>query len=169
MKVVYIITTGELVETMEDNGAVDFPYSLADAPANWDDYPMYFWRYVDPDVVLKEGAELAAAQAKQKATTAGVIVDRYTALLGNVQSIIGSMEEMMDLVVQITTKLMNGDAVTQDEKDAFNMCVTACAPQYKLALADVTQAIADAMLAKKTAARDCATAIKNDPDWPYAP
>ena len=78
-----------------------------------------------------------------------------------------TMEEMLDLNNQIVQKLMNGTAITQDEKDAFNLAVNTCAPKFKLLLANVTQTVADAMLAKKSAARDIETAIKNDPEWPY--
>lgn len=167
MKIIYSTATDEVVGSGADGISVSAPNALADAPANWDDYPMYFWKFVDPDIVLKEGAELAAAQARQKAETAARLINQYTAALGNALAVIGSMEEMLDLNNQIVQKLMNGDAITQDEKDAYNLCVSTCAPRYKLLLADVTQAVADAMLAKKTAARDVETAMKNDPEWPY--
>lgn len=167
MKVIYIAATGEVVGSIGDQGSVEAPYALADAPPNWDDYPFYFWKYVAPDVQLKTGQELIDAQSQQKAATAAVLINRYTAQLGNALEIIGSMEEMLDITNQIVRKLMNGDAITQAEKDAYNLALKTCEPKYKLLLADVNQDVADAMLAKKAAARAVEEALKNDPEWPY--
>ena len=167
MKVIYVIATGEVSGSGSDGISVEAPYAIADAPVNWADYPMYFWKYVDPAIVLKTGQELTDAENRQKYATATRLIDQYTATLGNALAVIGSMEEMLDINNQIVQKLMNGDAVTQAEKDAYNLAVNTCAPKYKLLLAGVDQAVADAMLAKKAAARQAETDMKNDPDWPY--
>jgi hypothetical protein len=167
MKIIYNTATNEVVGSGSDGISVEAPYAVADAPANWDDYPIYFWTYVNPDIVLKTGQDLIDAQNRQKAETATRLIDKYTAALGNALAVIGSMEEMLDINNQIVQKLMNGDAITQDEKDAYNLAVNTCAPQYKLLLANVDQTVVDAMLAKKAAARAVETALKNDPEWPY--
>jgi hypothetical protein len=162
----YDTTTNEVVG-WGDGTVPPAPLAALEAPANFTDYPFYFWKHDSGSIVLKTGQDLTDAENKQKAEKAALLINQYTAQLGNVLSIIGSMEEMLDINNQIVQKLMNVDAITQAEKDAYNLAVNTCAPKYKLLLANVTQAVADAMLAKKTAARDVETAMKNDPDWPY--
>lgn len=167
MKVIYVIATGEIAGNGSDGISADPPHAVADAPANFLDYPMYFWIYVDPDIVLKTGQPLADAQAKEKYDIASRLIEQYTAVLGSVAAIVGSMESMLDINNQMLNHFVNGTVPTQDEKIAWNLVITTCTPKYKLLLVDVTQAIADAMLARKSDARDAEAAMKADPDWPY--
>lgn len=168
MKVIYNIATGEVAGFGQDGiEPYDENYALADAPPDFTDHPFYWWKWDGADIVEKSGQELADAIAAHKASTMSRLIDKYTAALGNALAVIGSMEEMLDITNQITQKLMNGDAITQAEKDAYNLVLTTCAPKYKLLLANVTQAVADAMLAKKAAARQVETDLKNDPEYPY--
>lgn len=166
-KVLYRISDGECVGFGGEGLGAPAGQDVVDAPDKFFDYPTYFWKWNGVDAVeLKTGADLAAAQARQRGAVIGQLIDKYVGPLGNPTAIIGSMEEMSDLLVQLVHKLVNGTTITQAEKNAFNLCVTTCAPKYKLLLADVTQVVANAMLAKKAAARQAETDMKNDPEWP---
>lgn len=167
MKAFYDTSTDEVVGYGSDGTAVEAPLAALPAPANFDDYPFYFWKHDTGSIVLKTGQDLTDAQSRQNGETVSRLIKKHTASLDDLYSVIGSMEAMLDLTNQIVQKLMNETAITQDEKDAYNLAVNTCNTKFKLTLANVTQDIANSMLAKKSAARDAETALKNDPDYPY--
>jgi hypothetical protein len=165
-KCIYVDATGEVIGDGDENAELAPGASLADAPANYDDYPYYFWKWNGVDAIeLKTGAELVAAQAQQAGQTVDHLIQKYAGPLVNPVTQ-GSMEEIVDLCVQLVHKLVNGTAITQAEKDAFNLIVTTCQGNYKLVLADVDQDVADGMNEKKAAARQAEIDMKNDPAWP---
>lgn len=166
MKGVYDEVTGEVTGFGGDSLQPVAGFGVAEAPLNYQDYPLYFFKWNGVDAIeLKTGADLAAAQLKQKGETINRLISAYAGSLVNPVTQ-GSMEEITDLLVQLVHKLINGTAITQDEKDAFNLIVATCQGNYKLLLADVTQDVADGMNAKKATARQAETDMKNDPAWP---
>ncbi|KPK66715.1 MAG: hypothetical protein AMS21_00755 [Gemmatimonas sp. SG8_38_2] len=155
----------EIVGMLE---ATDFgnAENLADVPTGfiWEERIKWKWNGIDA-VELKTGQELADALAILAPQKIAKLIKRHAGHLVNPVTQ-GSMEEICDLMVQLVHKLINGTAITQDEKDAFNLIVTTCQGNYKLVLADVDQDVADGMNAKKQAARDAEAAMKADPEWP---
>lgn len=156
---------GEIVGTLtqDDFGSTE---NLADVPNGfvWDERIKWKWNGVDA-VELKTGQELADALAILAPQKVSKLIERHAGHLVNPITQ-GAMEEITDLLVQLVAKLINGEAITKNEKEAFNLIVTTCSPNYKLLLADVDQGVADGMNAKKLAARSAEAAMKADPEWP---
>lgn len=171
MKVIYAIATGEVVGSGSDGISVEAPIAVADAPVNYGDYPPYFWHYVDPDIVLKEDAELAIAVATQKAETAQSIIDKHAKEDAVSVRTVGKFEENGDIVNQVLRAVlefaMNGTAIPQALYDQFVLYQSKVSPSYCVDITTMEKADMDAVAAAKAKARTNAQAIVNDPDWPY--
>lgn len=173
MKVIYVIATGEVVGGGSDGISVEAPLAIANAPANYDDYPEYFWNYVDPDIVLKEGAELAAAQAKQNGEVAQVVIDRHAKGDAIKVQTVGAFEENGDVVNQMLLAVVefikNGTPLDQTLYDQYVLYHAKVDAHWSTDLATMSEADMDKIAARKAKARANAIDIANDPDWPYAP
>jgi hypothetical protein len=166
VKVIYNTSTKEVVGDGRI-AAAPAGHGALDAPANYKDYPRYFWKYDGVgEIILKTGAELDAANAQKDGEVVNLLVEQYARHLLNPTNQ-GKIEEVVDLCVQaIKIVLVDGSSLTQDQKDRFNLVYDTCSPHFKLQLDDVTQGDADKMAVPKAAARQAETDMKNDPNWP---
>jgi hypothetical protein len=173
-KVLYKKVNNELVDCINEKDVQTMPDDAVlgnvDPPVDFKKEKMELWKYdpVSKAVAMKTSQELADAEAIVYPRIKNRLIKKYAGAL--IHPVVqGKMEEIVDLCVQMITHFANGTVPSQIEVNAWNLVVTACASEFKLLLADVTQADAAAMSAKKKAARQAEIDMKNDPAWPKMP
>jgi hypothetical protein len=166
MKVLAFTDTKAIAGLVDDSCPEVGTQKLLDVPDGFEHAEASLWVLNGDDtaVIMKTGQDLTDAQAALDTATVARLTNIYCGPQVS-PNVIGALEGATDILVQFLDKWVNGEALTQDEKDKWNAWRAKQAAHYKVTIADIPNE-EDGMAALKSAARTAETDMKADEEWP---